>query len=193
MGKSIRNRTIVIVVSLLICVFGIIGFPSTFQALKQNVADRIRLGLDLKGGTYLVLQVHVDDAVNTTSDQTLGRVRDVLSTRNIAFAEVHKTDATHILIKGVAQNRWAGVQAVVQEQFPEWYVQSVAGDPSSHLMLMKTTAEATIKNDAYTEAMATIRRRIDALGITEPEIAQYGSQGSYGLVVELPGVNDPTR
>lgn len=193
MGRSIRNRTIVIVVSLLICVLGIIGLPSTFQALKQNVADRIRLGLDLKGGTYLVLQVHVDDAVNTASDQTLSRVRDDLGTRNIAYAEVRKTDATHILIKGVAQDKWNNVQAVVQEQFPEWYVQSVAGDPSSHLMQMKTTAEATIKSDAYTEAMATIRRRIDALGITEPEIAQYGSQGSYELVVELPGVSDPTR
>ena len=193
MGQSIRNRTIVIAASLLICVFGIIGFPSTFQALKQNVADRIRLGLDLKGGTYLVLQVHVEDAVNTTSDQALGRLRDNLRTRNVAYAEVRKTDATHILIKGVAQNQWDQSQAFVQEQFPEWYVQGVAGDPASHLMVMKTTAEATIKNDAYTEAMATIRRRVDALGISEPDIAQYGQGGAYELVVELPGVSDPTR
>ncbi|MGH9358787.1 MAG: protein translocase subunit SecD [Terriglobia bacterium] len=193
MGHSIRNRSILIIICLLICVFGIIGLPSTFQALKGNIAERIRLGLDLKGGTYLVLQVHVEDAVNTTSDQALGRIRDDLRTRNIAYAEVRKTDATHILIKGVAQNGWNGVQTLAQEQFPEWYVQSVAGDPSSHMMVMKTTAESTVKNDAYTEAMATIRRRVDALGITEPEIAQYGGQGSYELVVELPGVSDPTR
>ncbi|MGH9438621.1 MAG: hypothetical protein ACRD22_12200, partial [Terriglobia bacterium] len=179
MGHSIRNRSILIIICLLICVFGIIGLPSTFQALKGNIAERIRLGLDLKGGTYLVLQVHVADAVNTTSDQALGRIRDDLRTRNIAYAEVRKTDATHILIKGVAQNGWNGVQTLAQEQFPEWYVQSVAGDPSSHMMVMKTTAESTVKNDAYTEAMATIRRRVDALGITEPEIAQYGGQGSY--------------
>src|SRR5579875_1885353 len=99
MEKSIRNRTILIIIVVLVCVFGIIGFPSTFQKLKDNIVDRIKLGLDLKGGTYLVLQVHVEDAVNTTSDLAVSRLRDDLRTRNIPYAEVRKTDATHILIK----------------------------------------------------------------------------------------------
>jgi preprotein translocase subunit SecD len=192
MEKSIRNRTILILIVVLVCIFGIIGFPSNFQRLKDNIADRIKLGLDLKGGTYLVLQVHVEDAVNTTSDLAVSRLRDDLRTRNIPYAEVRKTDATHILIKGIPQNRWEEVQALAQDQFPDWYVERVAGDPTARLMTLKTSEVATIKNDAYTEAMATIRRRVDALGITEPEIAEYG-QGSYELVVELPGVSDPTR
>ncbi len=193
MEKSIRNRTITIIIALLICVIGIVGFPSTFQALKQNVANRIHLGLDLKGGMYLVYRVHVMDAVNAVTDQGLSQLRDDLRMRNIAYASVTKTDPTHMLLKGVPQNRWNEVTMLLQQEFPDWYVGSVAGDLTAHMLTLKTTEEHTIENDAFTEAMATIRRRIDALGITEPEIAQYGGHGSYALVIELPGESDPER
>lgn len=192
MEKSIRNRTILILSVIIVCILGIVGIPSTFQKLKENLADRIKLGLDLKGGTYLVLQVHVEDAVNTTSDLAVGQLRDDLRTRNIAYSEVRKTDATHILVKGISQGQWENVQALMQDQFPDWYVERVAGDATSRQMALKTSAAGTIRGDAYTEAMATIRRRVDGLGISEAEIAQYG-QGNYQLVVELPGETDPTR
>ena len=61
---------------VVVCVLGIIGFPKNVQQLKENVRDRIRLGLDLKGGIHMVLQVHVEDAVNITSDQVLERLRE---------------------------------------------------------------------------------------------------------------------
>ncbi len=192
MEKSIRNRSILIVIVVAICVIGIVGLPSTFQKLEENIADRIKLGLDLKGGTYLVLQVNVNDAVNATTDQAVGRLRDDLHTRNIATAEVRKVDMTHMTVRGVPQGQWESIQALMQDQFPEWYVQDVAGDPTARMMTLKTSEVGTIQRDAFTESMATIRRRVDALGITEPEIAQYG-QGNYELVVELPEVNDPTR
>ncbi|MGH9469723.1 MAG: protein translocase subunit SecD [Terriglobia bacterium] len=192
MEKSIRNRTIVIIIAVAICVIGIIGLPSTLQKLEQNIVDRIKLGLDLKGGMYLVLQVHVEDAVNATSDQAVARLRDDLHMRNLASADVHKTDVTHLTVKGVPQAQWDSVQALLQDQFPDWYVNRVAGDPTARMLTLKNSVVGTIKDDAYTEAMATIRRRVDGLGISEADIAQYG-QGKYELVVELPGETDPTR
>jgi preprotein translocase subunit SecD len=68
MELKIKNRMIFIGVVIVACILGIIGFPKNFQELKDNVRSRIHLGLDLKGGTYLVLQVHVEDAVNITAD-----------------------------------------------------------------------------------------------------------------------------
>ncbi len=66
METKIRTRAISIGVVIVVCILGIIGFPKNFQELKDNLRSRIHLGLDLKGGTHLVLQVHVEDAVNIT-------------------------------------------------------------------------------------------------------------------------------
>ena len=62
MQKNLTARSIVIVVVILLCVFGIIGVPKSMADLKQNWQNNIRLGLDLKGGSHLVLQVQVQDA-----------------------------------------------------------------------------------------------------------------------------------
>ena len=109
METKIRNRVILILATVAVCAGGIVGLPKNVQQLKENLRDRIRLGLDLKGGTHLVLQVKVDDAVNLSSDQAMERLRDGLRTKNIASADVEKTDSTHVLIKGIPQERSADI------------------------------------------------------------------------------------
>src|SRR3990172_1996032 len=97
MEQKIRNRAILISAVVLACLLGLIcyprhdstveetiGFPTTWQRLKENVSDRIRLGLDLKGGTHLVLQVQVEDAINVTVDLAQERLRDELRAKGIA-------------------------------------------------------------------------------------------------------------
>ena len=78
MRKNLTARTVVIVVTILLCVFGIIGFPKSAADLVQNLKNNIRLGLDLKGGSHLVLQVQVQDAVKADADQTIERLKDDL-------------------------------------------------------------------------------------------------------------------
>jgi preprotein translocase subunit SecD len=192
METKIRNRAILILITVAVCLVGIIGLPQNIQRLRENLRERIRLGLDLKGGTHLVLQVNVDDAVNLSSDQAMERLRDGLRTKNIAYADVQKTDSAHILIKGIAQDKSADIQALVNDQFSDWTLDRVAGDASARMMSLKVSAAAGIRNEAFTQAMTTIRNRIDALGVVEPEVAEYG-QGDYEMVIELPGVDDPTR
>ncbi len=194
MEKSIRNRVLLIIGVILVCTFGIVGFPKNVGELKDNVRDRIRLGLDLKGGTHLVLHVHVEDAINATVDQALERLRDELHSRNIPADAQKKTegDKTYILITGVPSDKSADLTALANDQFSDWNLNMVPGDPASRIMELKTSAAATIRNQALTQAMDTINRRINDLGVTEPTIAEYG-QGDYDLVVELPSVDDPTR
>src|ERR1019366_4683875 len=103
MDKKLRGKFTSIAVVIVICILGIIGFPRSFQQLKENVRERIRLGLDLRGGTHLILQVQVEDAVNITSDQSMERLRDELKTKNIPYADIRKTDSTNLLIQNVAQ------------------------------------------------------------------------------------------
>ena len=69
----------------------------------------------------------------------------------------------------------------------------VPGDVTARELVLKVSAAASIRDQALVQARETIRRRIDALGVAEPTIAEYGQQGDYELVVQLPGVDDPTR
>ena len=199
MEMKIKNRAIFIGVVIVACILGIIGFPRNFQELKDNVRSRIRLGLDLKGGTHLVLQVHVEDAVNITADQVLERLGDELKAKNVPYADIQKADDTQaqppkhrIVVKGVPQEKAADLQTLVSEQFSDWDLSRVPGDATSWMLALKTTAAANIRNQALLQAMNTIRNRVDQLGVTEPTIAEYG-QSDFELVVQLPGVDDPTR
>jgi len=204
MEKKIRNRVIIIAAALVTCILGIIcyprndqetfGFPTNWQRLKENVRNRIRLGLDLKGGTHLVLQVQVNDAVNVTIDLAQERLRDELRARNIPATVEKKTEGgrTYLLITNVPQEKAGDLQTLAADQFPDWILSRRAGDPNAREMSLKTSAVANIRNQALEQSKSTIRNRIDQLGVTEPTIADYG-RGDYELVVELPSVDDPTR
>lgn len=200
METKIRSRVIVIVVVIVACILGVTGFPRNVQELKQNALGRIHLGLDLKGGTHMILRVHVEDAVNVTADQALERLKDESKTKNIPYAEIKKDDLAdqqppihRIAIRGVPQEKTADLQALVTEQFSDWQLSRYPGDATAWVLTLKTTAAATIRNQALIQAMETIRRRVDAYGVTEPTIAEYGGQGDYELVIELPGIEDTTR
>src|SRR5215471_5727549 len=191
--EKVRNRAITIVVLVVACIIGIVGLPRNVEQLKANVADRIHLGLDLKGGTHLVLQVHVDDAVNLVSDQAYIRLREGLQKKNVTFTDLHKSDSTHILIKGVQPNRVNDLQALLNDQFSDWQLEGVPGDPNSRQIALKTQAIVQIKNSALDQTRETIDRRVNQYGVVEATVANYGNQGDYELVVELPAITDPTR
>lgn len=199
MDTKIRNRVIIILVVVGACIIGIIGLPKNVQELKDNLHTRIHLGLDLKGGTNEILQVQVEDAVNVTAGEALERLQDELKSKNIPYADIEPADDKtehppihRILIKGVPPDKLPDLQSLAADRFSDWDLVQVPGDVNSRYLVLKTSAAATIRNDALTQAMETIRRRVDALGVVEPTIAEYG-QGDFELVLQLPGVDDPTR
>jgi preprotein translocase subunit SecD len=199
METKLRTRFIIIAVAVAVCILGIIGFPKNIQELKSNVRDRIRLGLDLKGGTHLVLQVQVEDAVNITADQVRERLQEELKAKNLPYADIQRVDTTdtnppvrRIVLKGIPQEKSSDLQSLTSQQFSDWELSRVPGSVTDWMLSLKTTAAGTIRNQAFLQAIQTISRRVDAFGVAESTIAEYG-QGDYTLVVELPGVDDPTR
>ncbi len=198
MDAKIKGRALFIVAVIVACVLGLTwgsgftGFPRNISQVRENLRNRIRLGLDLKGGMHLILQVHVDDAVKITTDITIERLKDELKTRNIPYADIQETDITHILIKGIPQEKAGDIQTLASEQLSDWDVARVAGDPTARTLALKVSAAATIRNQALEQAKETITNRIDQLGVIEPEIADYG-QGDFELVIQLPGLDDQTR
>ena len=194
--KRLRNRTIVILAVVLFCILGIIGIPTSFDALRNSLGNRIRLGLDLSGGTHLILQVQVEDAVKVNSDVALERLRDRLTADGIPYDEVSKVTPVEILIRGIPQDAETRttLSDLIRDDLLEWDLSgpTVQDGVSSWRVRMRVTAARAIRLDALQKAISTIRRRVDALGVTEPTIQEHG-QGDYEILVQLPGVDEPER
>src|SRR5215510_9658126 len=196
MNKNLRWKVIVIVVTMLVFLFGIFGVPKSWsgQGLVAAMTDRIHLGLDLKGGTHLILQVQVNDAVNADSDRAMERLKDDLRSRKIAYADVSKPDPAtgpdKIVVKGVPPEGTSDFRSLVTDRLPEYDANS--GAENSWVLTMKPQNLSDLKNRAVSQAIETIRNRIDKLGVSEPVIQEHGL-GQYQILVQLPGVDDPAR
>ena len=94
MKKNLKGKIALIIAVLLVCVYGIVGVPSgvTGKALTEAVSKRIHLGLDLRGGAHLILQVVVSEAISAETDNTVGRIQQDLKTANLSFSQVYKPD-----------------------------------------------------------------------------------------------------
>src|ERR1035441_8481991 len=94
MKKNLTNKVALIVVVLVFCVYGIVGWPSgvSGKALAEAIGNRIHLGLDLKGGAHLILRVVVKEAVGADTDNTVTRVQQDMKAANLSFTQVFKPD-----------------------------------------------------------------------------------------------------
>jgi preprotein translocase subunit SecD len=195
MNSQLRWKFIFIAAVILLCIYGLIGvptFPTSWTQVKQNLADRIKLGLDLKGGSHLVLQVQVDEAIGQRCDQAVDQLTKQLHEKNITVGEINRVDDTHILVRSVDPNTSGSFRDLVTNQFTDWAVSPAAGEANGYLLAMKPSIVADIRRDTMDQALETITRRINALGLTEPTIAFTG-RGENEILVELPGEGDPTR
>jgi len=196
MTNNLWIKTLLIVAVLLAFLYGIFGIPQKLSGdgLKAGILERIHLGLDLKGGTHLILQVVVNDAVNADTDRAVERLREDLRSRNLTYADINKPDpANHpeqILLKGVPPEASGDLRSLVQDRLPEYNLTSQA--ENNWLLEMKPSTANDLKNRAVTQAIETIRNRVDQLGVSEPTIQEHGL-GQYQILVQLPGVDDPAR
>src|SRR5208282_5529793 len=122
MNKNLLWKLALVVVILLVFLFGIFGIPQSIsgQGLLDAMTKRINLGLDLKGGTHLILQVQVNDAVNADSDNAVEVLKEQLNKRKITFTDISKPDAQNspdkIVLKGVPPSGRTDLQDIVSER-----------------------------------------------------------------------------
>jgi preprotein translocase subunit SecD len=196
MNKNLTWKLVVIVGILLVFLAGIFGIPKDWsgKGILASITDRIHLGLDLRGGTHLILQVQVKDAVNVDSDNAIARLKEDMRTRKINYADITKPDPINhpemIVVKGITPDQTSDFKSIVSDRLPEY--DATSGAENSWTVQMKAQNLADLKNRAVAQAIETIRNRIDALGVSEPVIQEHGL-GQYQILVQLPGVDDPAR
>jgi preprotein translocase subunit SecD len=199
MNQNLLYKWLFIAGVILACFFGVIGFPKNLKELRENVGNRIHLGLDLQGGTHLILEVKVDDAVNAETDQSADRLGELLKKKNIAFDSCLRSGLGEILVKGISVDKIKDFEDVLSSSFDSTWVKARAPqDPAgtantvSYALKLPANAINTIRKDAVEQSLVTIRRRVDDMGLTEPDIREHG-RGENEILVQLPGVDDPAR
>jgi preprotein translocase subunit SecD len=192
MGKNLAGKLALIVAVLVVFCFGIVGIPH--GGLMESIKNNIHLGLDLKGGTHLVLEVHVAEAIASATDRDVARLEDDFQKAGIAGATIGKTDPTKpqtIVVSGIPATKLGDARSILQGNDYSSYDVLTAGDGSSTLT-MKPGAVRDLETRTLDTSIETIRERIDILGVTEPVIQKYGL-GANQILVELPGESDPAR
>src|SRR5271155_2447906 len=195
MRKNLTQKTILIFAVLIVFIFGILGLPKGVSgtALKQSVLDRIHLGLDLKGGTHLILQVMTDEAVSFATTNDAAHIQTDLQQNGITIGSV-VPDTAHpetILIAGAPADRAGDIRTVLSQRYGNQYDIS-SGANNAFTLTMKPSAIADLKKSTMDHSIEVIRQRVDSLGVSEPVIQEY-NLGSDQILVELPGVDDPAR
>ena len=196
MKTNIKTRLIVIIAVLVVFIFGIFRVPHgvSGQALKQAILQNIHLGLDLKGGMHLILQVKVDEAIGAATDTDIAGIQSDLQRNGIAGVTVSKPDANRpdfIQVTGAPADKANDVRSVLESSYSSRF-DIAPGVGNSWTLTMKPTVESEAKQRALDQAIEVIQSRTNTLGVSEPIIEPY-QLGSYQILVELPGVDDLNR
>ena len=174
MSKRIRVR-------LLFVLF--VSALSVFLLMKQG----IRLGLDLRGGTLLILQVVTDDAIRAETDRAIERLRQELQQESIAVRQISRVQNDRFQVTGVDPAKEGNLRRIFSERFSDWDLSS------TYDLRMRLQVEQTLREQSVDQAMQTIRNRLDKLGVSEMTIQRHGSQRDYEILIQIPGSAEATR
>ena len=196
MNPNVKWKFVFIAAVILLCVYGLIGlptFPTSLAQIKDNFSKQIKLGLDLQGGTHLVIQVQVQEAIAQETDQMVDRLTAQLRDKNSRYDEIRRVDDTHILVRNVDVAQTSQFRDLIQQQYGSlWEVAPAAGEISGYTLTLRPSAIAQIQENTMTQSLETIERRINLLGLTEPTIQRRGRNDNE-ILVQLPGEGDPTQ
>ncbi len=179
MKKNMKWKALLI--AGVVIVFGWSAYPP---------GEKINLGLDLKGGIHLIMKVNTGDAVNAVTDELVEALADLLDEEGIVFQEVDKEGMESLRITGVDINKDRAFRNLVEQNFPSWDPSRV--DPGVWRLQMRAPEVNRVRDETVSQAIETIRRRVDALGVAEPVIAPHGDTGEQ-ILVQLPGFDDVAR
>jgi preprotein translocase subunit SecD len=204
--KNLLQRTIIILVVTIIGLYLVIGphgrrphFKDfAWSGIKATLRNNIHLGLDLQGGSHLVMRVKTEEFLKRLTEE------------NFVAAQNAAKDAGFDVKGGQADTNAGNYRVVLQpadaskaEQIKEAVQKKVElGDTSvwsysasggQLTWTMTQSAQRTLADNATTQALNIIETRINALGITEPTLQTHGAQSAHQILLQMPGVQDPER
>jgi preprotein translocase subunit SecD len=201
MNNNLKIRALVIVAVLLVCVYFIIGIPKSKAEILENWHNNIHLGLDLRGGSQLILQVNLQDAFKATADAVIEKLKDAMRSGGIEYTDIDRNDpqtlaaadSIQINVTGVPAVKAAAFRQIFQDNFNDLWNLTPVGQTDYHLT-MKPSEALALKDATLTSSINTIKKKVDGLGISETSVQKRGRSGADAeILVQLPGVDDPAH
>jgi preprotein translocase subunit SecD len=207
MNKNLRTRAIVIaVVTLLslIAMFGPWNKPKGYartagdffkpSKLKQNLSENIRLGLDLRGGTHLVMQVQAEDAIMAITQGNQLKAEDELKKASIQFDAVKAATPGLLVVETPDTSKHTEIKDKLLPFFGTdiWEV-TTSTNPATVTFTLTNAAANQFRREATEQAKTIIEQRINQFGVAEPTVQLHGREEDHQILVQMPGVDNPER
>lgn len=199
MYKNLKIKGLIILAVILACFYSIVGLPKSKDELIANFEKNIKLGLDLRGGSHLVLQVQVQDAFKADADQSIDRLKEEMTKQGINYASMERNDpgfsnadSIEITIKGVPLDKTGAFRSLASDYLAQYTLHSI--NSTDYRLTIKPSEALAVRRQTVTASINTIEKRINGLGLAESTVRQRGrADGDAEILVEMPGVDDPAR
>lgn len=166
--------------------------PTTPDWLKSFGGAPMYLGLDLRGGVHFLLQVDMEAAEKAAKDNYFDDVRRLLRDNKLYNTGMNRTDNGSIQVRFKNSELRDKAYNEVSQTYPELLANGRDNEDGTYSLDLQIAdaSMAEVRSAALKKNMIAIRNRIDQLGVSEPIIQQ---QGTDRIVVQLPGVKDPSE
>jgi preprotein translocase subunit SecD len=199
--RNLLQRFILIIVVTLVGLYVVVGphrrpklSDFTGAGIKQSLRDNIRLGLDLKGGSHLVMRVKVEKMLAQMATDNAAVVQKVAQDAGANITDVRSdTSAGYRFLLTLADgSKLKEIQDAVAKKVDtnEW-IPAVSGNTIT--WTLSGTAARALGQQATEQAYKIIDNRINAVGVAEPTLQYHGGQGSNQILLQMPGIQDPER
>lgn len=175
MKQNLRWRLIIIVAVIALSVWAF--YPP---------GEKVNLGLDLKGGVHMVMRVQTDAALRLETETTVERLREALASANVAHTKLEVSGPTAFVVEGIQND-----QAFRQTSIEVDTVFARSAGAGSYTYSIRPNIANQLREETVTQALLTIERRVNELGVAEPIVSRHGAANQ--ILIQLPGVTDVAR
>ena len=202
---NLLARVIVIVVVTVLGLYAVIGprhRPTVadfkWSGIKESLRNNVHLGLDLQGGSHLVMRVKTEEFLKRLTEENYVAAQNAAKDAGFELkggrADVGPGNY-RIIVEPADASKITEIKEAIEKkvELADTSVWSYSGSGGVLTWSMTAAAERTLADNATTQALNIIDTRINALGITEPTLQTHGAQTSHQILLQMPGVQDPER
>ncbi len=204
--RNLLQRSIIIAIITLVGLYVVIGPHGrrphgrdfTLSGIRENLAQNIHLGLDLKGGSHLVMRVKVEEFFKKLAEESAIAAQNAAKEAGFDVKEAHAETAGgnyRVVVQVGDASKLQELRDAIEKKadLSDRAGWSFSSSGNTLTWTLTGTAQRTLAESATDQAMKIIDTRINAVGVTEPTLARHGGQNSHEILLQMPGIQDPER
>ena len=202
--KNLLQRSIIIGIVTLVGLYIVVGPHGrrphlqdfTYSGIKATLQQNIRLGLDLKGGSHLVMRVKVEDYLKHLTEDSATAAQIAAKDQSLELKEAHAETAGgnyRVILQAADPSKVQAIRDAVEKKADLGDIKGWSFSASGPTMTWTLTsaAERSLTESATDQAFKIIDSRINTLGVAEPTLQRHGAQNSHEILLQMPGIQDP--